>query len=53
MTNVEGRGISKIVPVTVDGTMALRADAKDGYELRNVRIQDPDYLVTIAESAQH
>ncbi|MEZ5306069.1 MAG: hypothetical protein R2684_02870 [Pyrinomonadaceae bacterium] len=52
MTETEGRGIAKTLPVTIDGRWLANADAKNGFELRNVRIQDPDYFVTIAEAKQ-
>lgn len=40
----------KGLPVTFDARWLSRADAKDGFELRNVRIQDADYFITLAET---
>ena len=49
MAIAEGRTRTTI-PVTLDGRWLSRSNAKEGFELRNVRIQDPDYFVTLAQS---
>jgi len=36
--------------LTLDARWLAMAGAKDSYELRNVRLEDPDYFVTLAES---
>ena len=46
----EGKGNATNLPVILDGRWLQRADAKNGFELRNVRIQDADYFVTLAEA---
>lgn len=38
------------VPVILDGRWLARSDAENNFELRNVRIQDPDYFVTLAQT---
>ena len=38
------------VPVILDGRWLARSDAENSFELRNVRIQDPDYFVTLARA---
>ena len=38
------------VPGTLDGRWLSRTNAENGFELRNVRLQDPDYFVTIARA---
>ena len=49
MAIAEGRTRTTI-PVTLDGRWLARSNAKDDFELRNVRIQDPDYFVTLARA---
>ena len=44
MSNVENDRL----PITFDARWLAMSDAKINYELRNVRIQDPDYFVTLA-----
>ncbi|HEX8351806.1 MAG TPA: hypothetical protein VF611_02700 [Pyrinomonadaceae bacterium] len=39
------------VDLMLDARWLARAGAAGSYELRNVRLQDPDYFVTLAESA--
>jgi hypothetical protein len=39
------------VDLMLDARWLSRAGAKNFYELRNVRLQDPDHFVTLAESA--
>jgi hypothetical protein len=39
------------VELMLDARWLARAGAAGAYELRNVRLQDPDYFVTLAESA--
>ncbi len=46
----EGKGFRTNLPVTLDGRWLANADTKGGFELRNVRIQDADYFVTLAET---
>ncbi len=48
MTNAEGNRLRISLPLTLDARWLDFSDAKGGYELRNVRIQDPDYFVTLA-----
>ncbi len=50
MTIAEGRGMRTNLPIVLDGRWLALANAKDSFELRNVRIQDPDSFVTIATS---
>lgn len=38
------------VPVILDGRWLARSDAENNFELRNVRIQDPDSFVTLARA---
>ncbi|MBS0657513.1 MAG: conditioned medium factor [Verrucomicrobia bacterium] len=38
------------LPLVLDGRWVARGEAKSGFELRTVRIQDPDYFVTLAQS---
>lgn len=38
------------LPVVLDGRWLTRSEARSGYELRNVRLQDPDYFVTLAQA---
>ncbi len=52
MALAEGR-LRTTIPVTLDGRWLSRSNAKDGFELRNVRIQDPDHFVTIGRSRQN
>ncbi len=49
MALAEGR-LRSTIPVTLDGRWLSRSNAKDDFELRNVRIQDPDHFVTIARA---
>ena len=49
MAIAEGRTRTTI-PVTLDGRWLSRSNTKEGFELRNVRIQDPDYFVTLARA---
>jgi hypothetical protein len=51
ITVAEGTKTRTIVPLTFDARWLWRTDAKTGFELRNVRLQDADYFVTLAESA--
>lgn len=46
----EGKSFRTNLPVTLDGRWLANADTKGGFELRNVRIQDADYFVTLAET---
>jgi hypothetical protein len=46
----EGFKTRTVLPVVLDGRWLARSDAQDGFELRNVRIQDADYFVTLAEA---
>jgi len=48
MSVAEGKGFKTNLPLVLDGRWISNADAKDGFELRNIRIQDPDYFVTLA-----
>ena len=54
MSNVESgnsaKNLQKTLPLTFDARWLALSDAKTEYELRNVRIQDPDYFVTLAET---
>ena len=52
MAIAEGRTRTTI-PVTLDGRWLSRSNAKEGFEIRNVRIQDPDYFVTLAQCRQN
>ncbi len=47
MTVAEGKGRTINLPVILDGRWISLANAKDGFVLRNVRIQDADYFVTL------
>lgn len=38
------------VPVILDARWLARIDAETNFELRNVRVQDPDYFVTLAQT---
>ena len=49
MARAEGRTRTTI-PVTLDGRWLARSNSTEGFELRNVRIQDPDYFVTLARA---
>ena len=40
----------KKLPLVLDGRWLASTDAKTGFELRNVRLQDADYFVTLAQS---
>lgn len=40
----------KKLPLVLDGRWLAATDAKTGFELRNVRLQDADYFVTLAQS---
>ncbi len=46
MSVAEGRKL----PLVLDGRWLATTDAKTGFELRNVRLQDADYFVTLAQS---
>ncbi|MEZ5427270.1 MAG: hypothetical protein R2747_13455 [Pyrinomonadaceae bacterium] len=46
MSVAERRGL----PVILDGRWLTRSGAKDGFELRNVRVQDADYFVPLAKT---
>lgn len=46
MSVAEGRKL----PLVLDGRWLAMTDAKTGFELRNVRLQDADYFVTLAQS---
>ena len=48
MSVAEGKGRTANLPLVLDGRWLSNVDAKDGFELRNVRIQDADYFVTLA-----
>lgn len=50
MTVAEGAKTRTSVPVTLDGRWLARSDAKSDFELRNVRLQDADNFVTLAEA---
>lgn len=52
MSVAEVKGRTAELPLVLDGRWLSNADAKDGFELRNVRIQDPDYFVTLATADQ-
>ena len=51
MAKVEGRTRTTI-PVTLDGRWLARSNANEGFELRNVRLQDPDHFVTLAQAGK-
>lgn len=38
------------LPLVLDSRWVARAEAKSGFELRAVRLQDPDYFVTLAQA---
>ncbi len=48
MSVAEEKGRNVELPLVLDGRWLSLSNAKEGFELRNVRIQDPDYFVTIA-----
>lgn len=50
MTVAEGTKARANVGLTLDTRWLARAAARGSYELRNVRLQDADYFVTLAES---
>jgi hypothetical protein len=50
MTVAEGRRAQTSVPLILDGRWLTRVQAKGDFELRNVRLQDADYFVTLAET---
>ena len=50
MTVAEGTKTRTSVPVTLDGRWLARSAAKGDFELRNVRLQDADTFVTLAEA---
>jgi hypothetical protein len=52
MSVAEESGRIAELPLVLDGRWLSLADAKDGFELRNVRIQDADYFVTLATADQ-
>lgn len=50
MTVAEGTKTRTSVPLILDGRWLARVQAKGDFELRNVRLQDADYFVTLAET---
>ncbi len=50
MALVEVKGRAASVPVTLDSRWISRSNIKNDLELRNVRIQDPDYFVPLARA---
>ena len=52
MSVAEGKGLKTTLPLVLDGRWISGADAGDGFELRNVRIHDPDYFVTLASAGK-
>lgn len=48
MSVAEGKGSKTTLPLVLDGRWLSNANAGDNFELRNVRIQDPDYFITLA-----
>jgi len=50
MTIAEGAKSRTTLPLIVDGHWFAMTDAKRNFELRNVRLQDADYFVTLAEN---
>jgi hypothetical protein len=50
MTVAEGFKSRTSVPLTLDGRWLARSEAKNDFELRNVRLQDADNFVTLAEA---
>lgn len=50
MTVAEGTKTRASVPLILDGRWLARSDVKSDFELRNVRLQDADYFVTLAET---
>ena len=48
MSVAEGKGSKTTLPLVLDSRWLSNVNAKDGFELRNIRIQDPDYFVTLA-----
>lgn len=47
-----GGRLNSGVSVTFDGRWLARSDAENNFELRNVRLQDPDYFVTLARAGK-
>jgi hypothetical protein len=50
MSVAEGFKTRAVLPTVLDGRWLARSDAHGDFELRNVRIQDADYFVTLAEA---
>lgn len=50
MTIAEGAKSRTTLPLVLDGRWLALADTKSNFELRNVRLQDADYFVTLAQS---
>jgi hypothetical protein len=50
MTVAEGTKTRTSIPLTLDGRWLARSDAKGDFELRNIRLQDADNFVTLAEA---
>ncbi|HEY0428261.1 MAG TPA: hypothetical protein VGC76_10805 [Pyrinomonadaceae bacterium] len=50
MTVAEGTKTRTSIPLTLDGRWLARSDAKNDFELRNIRLQDADTFVTLAEA---
>ena len=50
MTIAEGAKSRTTLPLVFDGRWLALADTKSNFELRNVRLQDADYFVTLAQS---
>ena len=49
MTIAEGAKSRTTLPLILDGRWLALADTKSGFELRNVRLQDADYFVTLVQ----
>ena len=50
MSVAGGRKTRSSVSLTLDARWLTRSDAKGDFELRNIRLQDADYFVTLAEA---
>lgn len=50
MAVAEGAKSRARLPIVLDGRWLARSAARTGFELRNVRIQDADYFVTLAQA---
>ena len=50
MTIAEGAKSRTTLPLVLDGRWLALAGTKSNFELRNVRLQDADYFVTLAQS---